>query len=720
MKKVFSSLILFLILWLSTAFATDTADTYIYYDNASDSDKIYKKNANDWSDGSAIISDANSTPFALSPDWNYLVYSNSTKWFHLYKKNTSDSLIWTQITSATYAEYPSYSSDWNYIFYVNGSDGYKIYKKNANDWSDGSVYFDTESIWYSNPEWLAVCNNWDIVTTWRASPTSPGYIIRYDWTTANVLSNVNHWYLYLNCSSDSSKIFATTAITNNIVYFINSNTPQLEKYIFTLPNNAGFWLNSNTTQMVYSGYPMWLKDPYNSSTWIAITSAYWLFPSFSKWWSGGGGTSGSFINQQGYACTNTNYPTGFVNTPYSIPTDFSIAPKIASNSTCQSLWIFQYWCNTDTINNWFLYTFTGSNIAWTFNYSSLWATGTTSHLDHHTMLWLDSWYISTIDGTTTENIYTGTHHYATNLNIKGTTDGSLMPINYVEFSFPSTPPFLSESTATKVVANAYFIDAYGNDETLVPMVFSGGYALAVAPTTARSVKIEFWRTILGISGMEVWFFTAGTTTLTNCSIWSLACNFTVTGANQFSCLATNPNVQNWQNQPLPLDSSYCEVVNSTECQPTSTGASAAQVWGSGGLYIQTNLWTVSTDPIYALSGTINSWSVIGTQYTGTGIFDCSIDNNNVFSALQYLGCPFTIMSRIWAQFTSFINTVMNLWDAFLNIGKSWKQNNNPLTWFLFDTAYADATNYLWKSSVPFWNKDTSGNTIDYLTWANNV
>ncbi len=83
------------------AYSPDGA--YIYYANLGSTGpigKIYKKNANDSSSGSAITTTAgtNFQP-CVTPDGNYVVYANNQDGDKLYKKSATDALAGSAITS---------------------------------------------------------------------------------------------------------------------------------------------------------------------------------------------------------------------------------------------------------------------------------------------------------------------------------------------------------------------------------------------------------------------------------------------------------------------------------------------------------------------------------------------------------------------------------------------------------------------------------------------
>lgn len=111
---------------LAPAYSPDC--TSIVYQNWSDWSKLYKKNAFDLSNWTAINSLSSSHPL-YSKDWNYILYSWTSG--YIYKKSAFDTSNWTAINSnlSTFLNY--YEGD--YIVYTNLTDWSKTYIKNINE-----------------------------------------------------------------------------------------------------------------------------------------------------------------------------------------------------------------------------------------------------------------------------------------------------------------------------------------------------------------------------------------------------------------------------------------------------------------------------------------------------------------------------------------------------------------------------------------------------------
>lgn len=106
---------------------------YIYYENISDGTKLYKKSANDSSNGVAVGSFAlNTNKFDISPDGKSIVYENHADGERIYKKSADDNLDGSAITTGGGWGYVSYSPDGKYIIY-----GMDMKRKLASDSLDG-------------------------------------------------------------------------------------------------------------------------------------------------------------------------------------------------------------------------------------------------------------------------------------------------------------------------------------------------------------------------------------------------------------------------------------------------------------------------------------------------------------------------------------------------------------------------------------------------------
>ncbi len=269
MKKIILLLLIFLNLWLSV-YASD----YIIYTNWNDSNKLYRKNIDDSSNGTGITSNEafypsyspdgnyiiysnwsdapiyrknandNSNGTAInsvvsynavySPDWQYIIYANNNDWDKLYRKNANDTWNWTAINSvSTYA--PVYSPDWNYIIYTNQNDWWKLYRKNANDTWNGTAINTVESWWWKySPNWqYIVYSNWaDWYKLYRknAGDTWNGTAINNVMSDSPVYSsdgnyiiytNYDDWYkLYRKNANDSSNGVAITSVES---YYVASS-----------------------------------------------------------------------------------------------------------------------------------------------------------------------------------------------------------------------------------------------------------------------------------------------------------------------------------------------------------------------------------------------------------------------------------------------------------------------------------------------------------------
>jgi len=118
--------------------------SYLVYTNYNDNGYLYRKNANDSSDGSAINNISSLDP-SYSPDGEHLIYLAYVNGEDvLYKKDSGNKSRGEQIASPE-AFYPKYTPDGRYIIYVNTEDGWKLYRKDANDNSDGGAINSLES-----------------------------------------------------------------------------------------------------------------------------------------------------------------------------------------------------------------------------------------------------------------------------------------------------------------------------------------------------------------------------------------------------------------------------------------------------------------------------------------------------------------------------------------------------------------------------------------------
>lgn len=120
----------------TSKFSPDGA--YIYYENGSDGNRIYKKSANDTSPGTAITTDTAGIGFDLSYDGQYIAYSNSSHGYKMYIKFANDSNNGVESTSDV-AYQLNFSPSGYDIVYRNGSNGNRLYIKSVSDAYNGTA-----------------------------------------------------------------------------------------------------------------------------------------------------------------------------------------------------------------------------------------------------------------------------------------------------------------------------------------------------------------------------------------------------------------------------------------------------------------------------------------------------------------------------------------------------------------------------------------------------
>jgi len=208
-------------------FAVSPDGEFIVYTNISDGNKLYKKNEDDSLNGSAITSTLAYYP-TYSPDGDYIVYSNSSG--NLAIKNADDTSNGSAITSVS-SYYPTYSPDGDYIVYKNGSDSNKLYKKNADDTANGSAI-------------TSVSSNYPAYSL-NDSTSSSNKLYKTDADDTDKLGFIG--FANKTCSADATCEINTTGIDNN-------QSSLTAGSIYYLSDTAGEISTSKGTYAVQAGY----------------------------------------------------------------------------------------------------------------------------------------------------------------------------------------------------------------------------------------------------------------------------------------------------------------------------------------------------------------------------------------------------------------------------------------------------------------------------------
>ena len=315
MKKLIK---IFLSLWIFFfGFSQINASEYIIYSNSADSNKIYRKNANDTTNWTAITI-SNGIFSSYSPDWQYIIYTKPSDSNKIYRKNANDTSDWTAITSVGWLN-SIYSPDWQYIIYSNSADSNKIYRKNANDTTNWAA-ITSVGWWYYwglrySPDWQYIVYAWSDLKIYRKNANDTT-----NWTA--ITSVIVRWYssisyspdwqyiIYFN-DSDWSKIYRKnandttnwTAITSvGWYYYWWTDFSILETCTDWIQNQDETWIDvwwvcwENTFTYTWTGAAEWTtcntKQYYNtdSVTWYndfwLMTPTAWALAWNVEWWLG--------------------------------------------------------------------------------------------------------------------------------------------------------------------------------------------------------------------------------------------------------------------------------------------------------------------------------------------------------------------------------------------------------------------------------------------------
>jgi len=276
---------------------------------------------------------------------------------------------------------------------------------------------------------------------------------------------------------------------------------------------------------------------------------------------------------------------------------------------------------------------------------------------------------------------------------------STAPINYVRFKTDNQWQNYIGSQYQNQLWEVIFMNAQGSYK--YALTWSGWYAIANSLHDATYIKTTFFSDT-EIHWFEVWYSTTTKITKTNCYNNLFSCNFYQIYPGTFECQSSK--------NPSWIPQGNCQVLNNI-CRPVNTGT-----WAVAYLDWYIVPWATFV-PTVDWSGTVN-----GISYEWEDIFQCTI--RDWLSAIgDIIGCPITVISKIWSKFTVLIKTLINLFSWVSSIWSPRSTEN--IFWFILPNVYAED---LWTSldspfyheiqQVPTWLYDIRGNPIyKYdITW----
>jgi len=269
---------------------------YIYYMNYADWNKIYKKNADDNSNWSAIttIAPSNSNWLRISPDWNYLLYCSSVSPYYIMKITLSSPDNWVSINSKGCGGWLDISPDWNYVLYSDRTTPYYMYKKNFNDtWNWSAI---TSQAVNSGP-FSINSSQTKILYNSGLNIYEKNFNDTWNWSL-KVSSNAvepnysEDWYIYYRKVSDGY-IYKKSASDTSAWTVVNSNSSSNVRY----SSLSVIWPPVVTNSWSFE-LSLWVFTHYDLQTNFTWTVDYIIYKKDSFW---------NFIENSWYI-SNTFWP----------------------------------------------------------------------------------------------------------------------------------------------------------------------------------------------------------------------------------------------------------------------------------------------------------------------------------------------------------------------------------------------------------------------------